>query len=61
MQHINRPSKETIRKWMLERRSGRAPLPDSEQIRRQLNWRKSNSVVMSNAGFASTETYCTNC
>lgn len=33
-----RPGKEHVRKWLDERRRSQEPLPDIEQLRRQLGW-----------------------
>ena len=38
MDSINRPTKEQVRSWLAQRRQGSQPLPDFEQIRRQLGW-----------------------
>jgi hypothetical protein len=38
MDKFNQPTKEQVRRWMLDRRDRQAPLPNVEQIRRQLNW-----------------------
>ncbi|MES2262696.1 MAG: hypothetical protein V4724_29590 [Pseudomonadota bacterium] len=38
MDIVNRPTKEQVRAWLLERRQGQAELPDREQIRRELGW-----------------------
>jgi len=35
---INGPSKEQIREWLIHRQIHRAPLPDREQIQRELGW-----------------------
>jgi hypothetical protein len=32
------PAKEDVRKWLAERWQQRAPIPDADQIRRQLGW-----------------------
>lgn len=37
MESVKRPSKEQVRAWLAERRHG-GPLPECEQIRRQLGW-----------------------
>lgn len=33
------PSKEAIREWMTQRQVKSAPLPDLDQIRRELGWK----------------------
>jgi hypothetical protein len=38
MTQLNRPSKEQIRQWTSTRQAERKPLPDLEQIRRELGW-----------------------
>jgi hypothetical protein len=38
MGSINRPTKEQVRQWLAERRSGGQPPPTCEQIRRTLGW-----------------------
>jgi hypothetical protein len=38
MKQNNRPSKEQVRNWLMERWKHKAPLPAIEQIRHQLNW-----------------------
>lgn len=37
-QVILNPTKERVREWMNERRQSHAPLPDRDEIRRQLGW-----------------------
>jgi L-amino acid N-acyltransferase YncA len=44
MKLIKRPTKEQIREWLAKRRRKHAPVPDIEQIRRQLGWTVSGSV-----------------
>ena len=38
MQPIPQPSKEQVRAYMMQRSQARLPLPDREEIRRQLGW-----------------------
>ncbi|MES2258494.1 MAG: hypothetical protein V4724_08245 [Pseudomonadota bacterium] len=38
MGSTNRPTKEQVRIWLLERRQAGQPLPDGRQIRQQLGW-----------------------
>ena len=38
MENIVKPDKEAIRDWMKHRQHTDEPLPDREQIRRQLGW-----------------------
>ncbi len=38
MECVCQPTKEDIRKWLTERWQQRSPIPDAEQIRRQLGW-----------------------
>jgi len=49
MEKINRPTKEQVRQWLLDRRNGRKPLPDVEQIQRQLNWGRPTDSLVSDA------------
>ncbi|NRR32396.1 hypothetical protein HSX11_19690 [Oxalobacteraceae bacterium] len=41
MEHSRQPSKESVRQWLQTRqqeRKERKPLPDPQQIRRELGW-----------------------
>jgi hypothetical protein len=38
MEKILKPNKEEIRDWLKQRQDTRAPLPDTERIRKQLKW-----------------------
>lgn len=38
MSQQQQPSKESVRKWLRERRLVRVPPPDPQQIRRELGW-----------------------
>lgn len=38
MDQPKQPSKEAVRHWMQLRREVRSPLPDPQQIRRELGW-----------------------
>lgn len=38
MQQVSQPSKEQIREWLMQRQAVPAPLPNREQIRRELGW-----------------------
>jgi hypothetical protein len=40
----NRPLKELVREWMQQRQTRPAPLPDLEQIRRQLGWKLAEKI-----------------
>jgi hypothetical protein len=39
MNTIYQPTKQQIREWLNERRASSDPLPDIEQIQRQLKWK----------------------
>ena len=39
MDRIKHPGKEAARDWLMQRQATRAPLPDIEQIRRELGWK----------------------
>jgi hypothetical protein len=38
MEQPKQPSKEAVRTWMQARQEVRSPLPDPQQIRRELGW-----------------------
>lgn len=37
-----KPRKEKVREWLIQRHTKREPLPDFEQIKRQLDWQSSD-------------------
>lgn len=39
MDRIKQPDKESVREWLRQRQKNSAPLPDNEQIRRELGWK----------------------
>lgn len=45
MQPIPQPSKEQVRAYMMRRCQARLPLPDREEIRRQLGWEWQNGTA----------------
>ncbi len=45
MDCTNRPTKEQVRAWLAERRQAGQPLPNCEQIRRQLGWDHDATVI----------------
>ena len=38
MDHTKQPTKEAVRNWLQSRQEQRRPLPDPQQIRRELGW-----------------------
>ncbi len=38
METLNRPSKQQVRTWLTDRQNLHSPLPDIDQIRRELGW-----------------------
>jgi hypothetical protein len=38
MEPFRKPSKEAIRRWLQQRQFQRTPVPDIEQIRREVGW-----------------------
>lgn len=38
MDQTKQPTKEAVRNWLQSRHEERRPLPDAEQIRRELGW-----------------------
>jgi len=42
METFAQTSKEKVREWLQHRRLDKAPLPDIEQIRRELGWQPSD-------------------
>ena len=38
MDQTKQPSKEAVRNWLQSRQEERRPLPDAQQIRRELGW-----------------------
>ncbi|WP_147383851.1 hypothetical protein [Noviherbaspirillum sedimenti] len=41
---IERPTKEQVRSWMVERLARPSPLPSLEQIRRDLGWKMAEKL-----------------
>lgn len=50
MDRIIQPDKEAIRDWMRQRRTRTLPLPDTEQIRRELGWKLVRPVRQTHQG-----------
>jgi hypothetical protein len=44
MDGITQPGKEAVREWLVRRRAAFRPLPDAEQIRRELGWKLIASI-----------------
>ena len=44
MKNLTQPSKEQVRQWLLSRHNRRMPLPELDEVRRQVGWTGSSTV-----------------